>query len=355
MAQCIIIRSHYANTQVLELVEVLRRVRPAELVLFTGGDSPLAGVDIPQILLGQELTDKLGILSPPDVGWRCGDYAFYGAYDREPSYDFYWLVEGDVYFSFEDVNTFFDHFERRTEDMLARRVGERTADWSWWYSTMKPYFDRVYGCNYPVVRLSNRAVRFLAQQRRLRTIEHMAASRAATEWPNDEAFTATELIGAGFACADLNACGTDVYTPATSSFGRLHPYAALKDGPNTELFYSSAFSGDRLFEKAKQFLSRMDDPQFDRILPYVLSECGVEPAQELLLRRANRRKGEGNKRLGEGDWAAAILLIDEAARLMSTRSALGPETEQIRAETRQMLATADRWRRRSKRDSSVRQ
>ena len=60
-------------------------------------------------------------LSPiKNWGWQCGDYAFYRQRDAYPLYDFYWLIEHDVYFS-SDPSDFFERFESQKQDVFGQR------------------------------------------------------------------------------------------------------------------------------------------------------------------------------------------------------------------------------------------
>jgi hypothetical protein len=99
---------------------------------------------------------------------------------------------------------------------------------------------------FPVVRLSGEAIDRLMAARQ-------DASRSMAlrfEWPNDEAFVATEAMALGLACKDLNACGRMVYTDASMSYHQPIDGAALAHTPMDGLLYHPVLYGAAL--EAKQ-------------------------------------------------------------------------------------------------------
>ena len=58
-----------------------------------------------------------------DWGWRCGDYAYYALRQAHPYYDYYWLIEPDVFLS-GDPNAFFSLFETQDADVVGLDVGK---------------------------------------------------------------------------------------------------------------------------------------------------------------------------------------------------------------------------------------
>lgn len=60
-----------------------------------------------------------------DWGWRCGDYFYYALRQARPAYDYYWLIEPDVYFG-GPAEGFFKPFEAVTKDALGYKLAEES-------------------------------------------------------------------------------------------------------------------------------------------------------------------------------------------------------------------------------------
>jgi hypothetical protein len=83
-------------------------------------------------------------------------------YLENPQYDYYWLVEDDVYFT-GDWNTFFDAFRRLKSDFVSSRIRkyEEEPYWYWWRSLRCPVAISKENlvCSFnPVYRLSHSAL-----------------------------------------------------------------------------------------------------------------------------------------------------------------------------------------------------
>jgi hypothetical protein len=160
---------------------------------------------------------RLGLYPHERVGWQCGDYCYYHLQEALPGYRHYWLIEPDVLFDLEEPAGFFALFAEAPQDFLATRFGPRGEGWSW----TPPIRHRglpVYGCLFPVTRLSARAIEYL----RARRVADTAAAddKKGANWPNDESFVASHLIAAGYACADVNAAaGRTLCTAASVNWG----------------------------------------------------------------------------------------------------------------------------------------
>lgn len=62
-----------------------------------------------------------GLRHLDDWGWRCGDYFYYALRQARPAYDYYWLIEPDVYFG-GPAKGFFRPFEAVTVDALGYKL-----------------------------------------------------------------------------------------------------------------------------------------------------------------------------------------------------------------------------------------
>jgi hypothetical protein len=175
---------------------------------------------------------ELGLLPHPKCGWRCGDYAYYVARQAVPDYDFYWLTEPDVWVNTADLAGFMAAFGASTADFLASRLRPASAGWDW-TCTMADRYAQVFACIFPITRLSGRAIDHLHAARRAARQRPSDAVFA----PNDEVFTATELMNHGFACADFNEVQPGSATEYSLRTGLPHDREDLLRAPPDGLIY----------------------------------------------------------------------------------------------------------------------
>jgi hypothetical protein len=207
-----------------------------------------------KVTLDGPAIEALGLLPHPNAGWRCGDYFHYATRRAMPDYDAYWLIEPDVLINAPDLAAFFDGFADPALDLAAPRFGPRNASWVW-HRTIAPDYAAPHGCLFPISRLSGRAIDHLHAARRA------AAARMAGQgldaWPNDEAFVASELVQAGFACTDLNTPGREVYTSRSLRIDAQHDRAALMAAPPDGLIWHPARD---LEDWAAKLAKRLEKP-----------------------------------------------------------------------------------------------
>ena len=138
---------------------------------------------------------------PANYGWRCGDLAFYTLQRHleqlgvQPS--FFWLVEPDVAFLMDPL-AFFAPFQNSDTDFLAQ--GIRPSDESsMWHASMVPY-GPVMRCQFPLVRLSRRALALCLLRRRQQLADSVEPDK---DCPNDEALVCSTVFNAGMSVATL--------------------------------------------------------------------------------------------------------------------------------------------------------
>ncbi|SRR5579871_1055691 len=167
-----------------------------------------------KITVTREACEAIGLFCPSDFAWRCGDYGLYLATIAFPSAAHFWMIEYDVSLWFSNLRSFFSRFDDGTDsvDFIAPYLGRRFPNW-YWHRVAERRYKPVYGCLFPIVRVSARALTHLLATRRADS-----AQRSDTEWPNDEVFVACELVTNGFRCRDLNSFGPRVCTRQTLSF-----------------------------------------------------------------------------------------------------------------------------------------
>jgi hypothetical protein len=168
--------------------------------------------------------------------WQCGDYALYLAYTKFPNYDFYWMIEHDVFFNFGDLKRVFFEFDKWTRcDFLTVDLAKQLPDWHW-FAASKIWYDTPWKCVFPVARFSRGATEHLFSRRIFHsTILKQELSQSGgifygkgpeQIWPNDEAFVASTLKSGKFVCRDINDLGEKLYDKASFGFNM---YFSLED------------------------------------------------------------------------------------------------------------------------------
>lgn len=131
--------------------------------------------------------NKLNLHYDEESCWKCGDYAYYLAYN-EIEFDYAWMIEPDCYLNGLDVN---DLFKIKTDADFVCTYFDRSAV-NWYWNDFSVYPNETYKCFFPVTRVSNRAINHLLEKRRF-----IGASM------NDESYVASELVQARFSIAEL--------------------------------------------------------------------------------------------------------------------------------------------------------
>lgn len=159
-----------------------------------------------KVSLSNEKLENIGIFPHPKCGWLCGDYFLYMAYESYPDYDYYWLCEPDVYFSFSSVNLFFKEFEKNKADLLAVYLSKRNESWPW-TKRARIISENVYGCYFPIIRISRTAIIRLQYERINLSNLYKNNILSNGKWLNDESFVCTVLMRDNFDCQSFeNIC-----------------------------------------------------------------------------------------------------------------------------------------------------
>lgn len=236
VAEMILVRTRVATQRVADWADELHRVSGLPAILLTDGRTghhtlkePFHGQTL-SMTCDQDRT--LGLYSPPDAGWRCGDYGYYAARARFSNISHFWMIEDDVRFG-GDAGSFFAYFARFPQiDFIASHVNCAEPDW-WWYSHALARDVKPWRSFFPVTRLSAHAVDLLHTVRR----KHSRQWHRRYLWPNDEAFVATSVIKAGLSYKDLNALGRVFYDTGTFGYERqINPEDVPSNGP-VKLFH----------------------------------------------------------------------------------------------------------------------
>jgi hypothetical protein len=152
-----------------------------------------------------KMSDLLYTPGSPHFGiWKNGDYALYHAASHlKRTYKYYWMIEYDVFLNFDDLNEFFDVFRACDDDFIAPYCGPKPPEWLW-SGNMSWITDTVYGCFFPVVRLSAPALHHCRLARLYYGYKFRELGLRGASWPHCEAFVPTQLVQAGFAVSDIN-------------------------------------------------------------------------------------------------------------------------------------------------------
>jgi hypothetical protein len=213
-------------------------VRPI-VILADERRAPVDTGSFPKVSLTDEACQSIGLFTPKDFAWRCGDYGFYLARRQFPEVKSFWMVESDVRIG--NPRDFFALADRSEEpDLLAARLAPADPSW-WWHPTVSAADARPYRCFFPLVRLSSRAICVLERKR----VRHSQQIARRILWPNDEAFVATTIVQAGLSSSDLKSLNKSLYDD--QSFSYEHPIKAenfVSDSAGPKLYHPVLWGDD---------------------------------------------------------------------------------------------------------------
>lgn len=199
---CIIIRCKSVGEQENKLFSVLKSQFPTNDIFFSC-DSDFEHRE-QERSLKRFVRDSGLEVEVPILGWRCGDHNFYSVYSANPNYEYYWIIEPDVHLTSTSLAALLKEGSENNSDLLVHGLTKQNASWSWFarYKALNPEHD-VYGGLFALVRLSNRAVKFLYEKRLALAKEWEQLALPASAYPNDEAFVCSMLMNNGFSGAKL--------------------------------------------------------------------------------------------------------------------------------------------------------
>lgn len=218
MKHCVIIRSQDSNDDsVLRLKNKLCNYFKDNIyVVIEKFDDPNLSIEKQGniILVGRKFLDENGLQYFPRCGWQCGDYILYAVENILKEYDYIWLTEPDLYFTF-DVEKFFNRTLEFNDDLLGIHYGSRPISWNW-YPTMTEKYDNIKGLYFPFLRISRRAISYCKNKRseyknekHLKKVDFLKDGMI-NEYANDEVFIATTLGNAkDFKCLSINKFAND--------------------------------------------------------------------------------------------------------------------------------------------------
>lgn len=208
---CILIRTSGKLDAAIDLLSALKKQwNDTYLVIdgISGSDEKTSGIDEKsKIYVSDDFIKEYNLKKFYNVMWQAGDYFYYAARKNLPNFDYYWLIDDDVFFNI-DFSKFILKSEKISCDLLGMEIGPRKPNW-WWYSSMEHlYGDKVFGMLYPLSRLSGKAIDFLLEKRSnyissCSESDYSSNNHALQKHANDEAFTATTLLNNNFSYESL--------------------------------------------------------------------------------------------------------------------------------------------------------
>lgn len=209
----ILLRCTQVDEELVQFVRLLERSSSDDVLIAVDETrGPVDSIGLSKLSVTADAVRKLGIYTPSDFGWRCGDYILYLANAELALTDKIWLIEGDVRIACP--TRFFEAARAAPEmDFLAADLRRADDDW-FWRSYALSADTTPYRCFFPVTRYSRAAVHLLE---RMRHNQSRSLLRRAV-WPNDEAFVATTIMSSGLAAGDLNAVIEGAWTPESFQF-----------------------------------------------------------------------------------------------------------------------------------------
>lgn len=209
----ILLRTTRIDPETRAMADRLRIASGESVAMLVDERRGAIATDLPKIGLTDAACADLGLYTPSDFAWRCGDYGFYLARHLFPAETHYWMIEYDVRISGDAARFFATCATHPGVDLLAADVRPTARDW-WWCANVAASDVQPHRCFFPVVRLSAQAVDILAAKRRA----HSRRAFRRMLWPNDESFVATAAVAAGLSIADLNSLGERFYDGETYSY-----------------------------------------------------------------------------------------------------------------------------------------
>jgi hypothetical protein len=259
--ELLLVRATRLNRRTVDFAEELSQASglPTGFIL-DGRHSHAPPNSRPTVMLTKEACQEAGLFCPPDFAWRCGDYGLYLAAQKFPEAQRLWLVEYDVRFLGGPADDFFRFFAGNPADLLTTYFRPATPDW-YWHRYALGRGVRPYRCVFPLLRLSRRGLDLMHATRK----RHSVMPRRRRAWPNDEAFTATTLQNAGFACADFNGFGRTFYEAGAFSGEGAIDGDALAPAPGGVKAYHPVLFGDEYKAKVKRLAAKRAKrrPAFD--------------------------------------------------------------------------------------------
>jgi hypothetical protein len=281
MSEIIVLRTHFYDGFVDRMLRGLATATHRRVVTVVDERAGAVDMpdDIPKIVLNPA---DIGLVTPPDYGWRCGDYALYEVARAVPEASAYWMIEPDVRIHSANTKAFFDGSQAtENADFITAWFAPAGPRWQW-HATMAPFAERQYHSMMQLCRFSPSAARLLLRERRGLSARFLSEGRALASWPNDEAFVGATLMDFGFNVATFRDHAPGFHTEGSFTFTRPTSARWLETVPPDNRIFHPVVRGQKFRERLAAYLKDGQGPRGEpmQIEPDLQKQLDVESAPE---------------------------------------------------------------------------
>ena len=174
----VVIRAHQVTDFFVgEFARIKAAESAVEVDVFLSFDSP-EPIDMPgfsdvHFFSKEDVFQRFKHFDAERPLWHNPDYVILDFYLKNPGYEYYWLIEYDVYFAGE-WKDFFSRFSLNNADQITSAIKTQKdifgaqfvkPEWVWWRSlNFEP--SNLVGCFFPINRFSNQALMTLLHEYR---------------------------------------------------------------------------------------------------------------------------------------------------------------------------------------------
>ena len=116
MKQCLIIRCTNKNQREIDLKSTIANVINSENIFFVI-DNEINENNSTFNLKKFREENNLNY-KDPRIGWRCGDFSYYCAFSKKSNYDFYWMIEPDVFINSKNFKNLIEKYINNKSDLI---------------------------------------------------------------------------------------------------------------------------------------------------------------------------------------------------------------------------------------------
>lgn len=246
---------HVFDAQAEAQIALLSRVSGADVVICADERSgPVDTGGWPKVGITSQSLESLDLHPHERAGWQCGDYVYYHVLAHLPQYDFYWMVEPDVFIGFREVSDLFAIFRDARQDLIAPKLGPRPRRWGW-TDAVSDGDEPVFGACVQFTRLSAPAIASLHRARS--EARRRPGPKEGRAWPNDEAFIGTMTARLGYTSCDVNAVSpVPIYRPETFRTGNPILLDDVLSRPDADLLLHPVLPREKYLAKLRRSRNR---------------------------------------------------------------------------------------------------
>lgn len=206
---------------------------------------PVSAWDCPKIILTDTLLDGIGLAErPQNWGWLCGDFCYYAAQQAFPDYQFYCLLDADLFMSAAAAENLVALLAVSGQQALAVRLGAQAAPPRYSRGLAEVGLPADLGCIFPFSRVHSAVI---SRMHDLRCQTFSAPNGA----PNDEAILAGAVALGGFSAAALDQIAPELFGPASFDTNPPHLFEGISQGVNDTRIYHPVATADEIIARLK--------------------------------------------------------------------------------------------------------